>query len=161
MLGRGTTFKLLLPVTETAPAAAAKPEAAATLQRGAEKILVVEDDDDVRVMTAATLQELGYDTVIARDGAEALATLGKGEPIALLFSDYVMPGMTGAELARAAREQRPDLKVLLTSGYAKHAELRDGNSADGFPLLAKPYRVEELATKIRMVLEQPDARSAS
>ncbi len=157
-LGRGTTFTLLLPVTEMAPAAAAKPEAAPTLQRGAEKILVVEDDDDVRVMTAATLQELGYDTVIARDGAEALATLDKGEAIALLFSDYVMPGMTGAELARAAREQRPDLKVLLTSGYAKHAELRDGNSADGFPLLAKPYRVEELATKIRTVLEQPDAQ---
>ena len=157
-LGRGTTFTLLLPVTEMALAAAAKPEAAPTLRRGAEKILVVEDDDDVRVMTAATLQELGYDTVIARNGAEALATLGKGEVIALLFSDYVMPGMTGAELARAAREQRPDLKVLLTSGYAKHAELRDGNSADGFPLLAKPYRVEELATKIRTVLEQPDAQ---
>ena len=132
VLGRGTTFTLLLPLSETGPAAAPKVEVVTPLERGAEMILVVEDDDDVRAMTAATLEELGYKTVIARDGPEALAALGKGESIDLLFSDYVMPGMSGAELARAAQEQRPGLKVLLTSGYAKHAALRDGNSADGF-----------------------------
>ena len=81
--------------------------------------------------------------------------------IDLLFSDYVMPGMSGAELARAAQEQRPGLKVLLTSGYAKHAALRDGNSADGFPLLAKPYRVDELAAKICAILTQPNVSAAS
>jgi DNA-binding NtrC family response regulator len=69
--------------------------------------------------------------------------------------------MSGAELARAAQARFPGLKVLLTSGYAKHAALRDGNSADGFPLLAKPNRVEELAAKIRTILEQPDLRAAS
>jgi signal transduction histidine kinase/CheY-like chemotaxis protein len=161
-LGRGTTFTLLLPLTETAPAAAPKVEAPPPLERGgAETILVVEDDNDVRAMTAATLEELGYKTVIACDGPEALAALDKNEVIDLLFSDYVMPGMSGAELARAAQEQRPGLKVLLTSGYAKHAALRDGNSADGFPLLAKPYRVDELAAKIRAILAQPDVRAAS
>jgi CheY-like chemotaxis protein len=160
-LGVGTTFTLLLPLSETAPAVAPKVEAATPLERGAEMILVVEDDDDVRAMTAATLEELGYKTVIARDGPEALAALGKDESIDLLFSDYVMPGMSGAELARAAQEQRPGLKVLLTSGYAKHAALRDGNSADGFPLLAKPYRVDELAAKIRAILAQPNVSAAS
>jgi len=161
VVGRGTTFTLVLPLSETAPATAPKVEAAAPLERGAEMILVVEDDDDVRAMTAATLDELGYRTLIARDGPEALSLLGKDRGIDLLFSDYVMPGMSGAELARAARGQRPELKVLLTSGYAKHAELRDGNSADGFPLIAKPYRVDELAAKIRAILAQPDARAAS
>ena len=159
--GHGTTFTLRLPLSETAPAVAPKVEALAQLERGAEMILVVEDDDDVRAMTAATLEELGYRTVIARDGGEALAALGKDQGIDLLFSDYVMPGMSGAELARAAQQQRPALKVLLTSGYAKHAELRDGNSADGFPLLAKPYRVDELAAKIRALLEHPDMRAVS
>jgi signal transduction histidine kinase/ActR/RegA family two-component response regulator len=160
-LGQGTTFSLRLPLTEIAPAVAPKIETVPRLQRGAETILVVEDDDDVRAMTAATLEELGYKTVIAQDGPEALAALGKGEPVDLLFSDYVMPGMSGAELARAAHERRPALKILLTSGYAKHAELRDGNSADGFPLLAKPYRVDELAAKIREILERPEAKVTS
>ena len=112
-------------------------------------------------MTAATLQELGYKTVIAEDGRQALAALRAGEAVDLLFSDYVMPGMNGAELARAAHTQRPELKILLTSGYAKHAELRDGNSADGFPLLPKPYRVDELAAKIREILEERDAPATS
>ncbi|HXE27020.1 MAG TPA: ATP-binding protein [Stellaceae bacterium] len=154
-LGRGTTFTLLLPLTDTAAPAASQVEAPSSLERGVERILVVEDDDDVRAMTAATLEELGYRTVIARDGPEALAALGKDQGIDLLFSDYVMPGMSGAELARAAQEKIPDLKVLLTSGYAKHAQLGDGNSADGFPLLPKPYRVDELAAKIRVILDQP------
>ena len=161
VLGRGTTFTLLLPLSETAQTATQPVEPATAPERGAEKILVVEDDDDVRAMTAATLEELGYSTVIARDGLEALAALGENDGIDLLFSDYVMPGMTGAELARAALEQRPDLKVPLTSGYAKHAALRDGNSADGFPLLAKPYRADELAAKIRTILAQPDIRAVS
>ena len=112
-------------------------------------------------MTAATLQELGYKTVIAEDGRQALAALRAGEAVDLLFSDYVMPGMNGAELARAAHTQRPELKIQLTSGYAKHAELRDGNSADGFPLLPKPYRVDELAAKIREILEERDAPATS
>jgi signal transduction histidine kinase/ActR/RegA family two-component response regulator len=160
-LGQGTIFSLSLPLTEMTPVVAPKIETAPRLEGGAETILVVEDDNDVRAMTAATLEELGYKTVIAQDGPQALAALDKGEPVDLLFSDYVMPGMSGAELARAAHERRPKLKILLTSGYAKHAELRDGNSADGFPLLAKPYRVDELAAKIREILEQQDARATT
>jgi signal transduction histidine kinase/ActR/RegA family two-component response regulator len=161
VVGEGTTFSLSLPLTEIAPTVAPKAETAPRLERGAETILVVEDDNDVRDMTAATLQELGYKTVIAQDGPQALAALGTGAPVDLLFSDYVMPGMSGAELARAAHAQRPKLKILLTSGYAKHAELRDGNSADGFPLLPKPYRVDELAAKIREILEERDAQATA
>jgi signal transduction histidine kinase/CheY-like chemotaxis protein len=160
-LAQGTTFSVRLPVTEMPLPSAPKAETAPRLQRGAETILVVEDDNDVRAMTAATLEELGYKTVIAQDGTEALAALAKGGPVDLLFSDYVMPGMSGAELARAAGTQRPGLKILLTSGYAKHAEKRDGSSADGFPLLAKPYRADELAAKIREILEQPPAAATS
>jgi CheY-like chemotaxis protein len=160
-LGSGTTFTLLLPLAETDQAVVPKVEPPSPLKRGAERILVVEDDDDVRAMTAATLEELGYRTVIARDGPEALAALGKEPDVDLLFSDYVMPGMSGAELARTAQERCPGLKVLLTSGYAKHAQLGDGTSADGFPLLPKPYRAEELAAKIRVVLDEPDGRAVS
>jgi signal transduction histidine kinase len=162
-LGRGTSFSLLLPLSELATAPASRPETAPILQRGAETILVVEDDDDVRAMTAATLEELGYHTIIARDGPEALSLLRNPGPIELLFSDYVMPnGLTGAELARAATRERPGLKVLLTSGYAKHAQRgADGESADGFPLIAKPYRVEELASKIREIIAPVSAKTGS
>src|SRR5581483_5599365 len=113
-------FTLRLPLSEAATQSPALPETPPALQRGGETILVVEDDDDVRAMTATTLEELGYSIVVARDGVEALKLLPRAGPIALLFSDYVMPnGLTGAELARAATRERPGLKVLLTSGYAK------------------------------------------
>lgn len=112
------------------------------------RILVVEDDPDVLTAVRGTVERLGYGTITARDGQEALATLGGPEPLDLLFTDIVMPrGMNGIQLARRARELRPDLPVLLTSGYGFHA-LSDGRN-DGFPVLQKPYPRNALAERLR------------
>jgi signal transduction histidine kinase len=152
--GTGTTFRILLPLSanredETAVVAVSPDEPG-----GSERILVVEDEDEVREVAAATLRRLGYDTVAARDGPEALAVLS-GRNFDLLFTDYVMPGgLNGAELAREACRRRPELKVLITSGYLGEAgATADTARVDGFALIAKPYRSAELAGRVREILD--------
>jgi CheY-like chemotaxis protein len=103
----------------------------------------------------ANLHGLGYRTVLAQDARAALAMIESDERIDILFSDVVMPGgMNGAQLALAARQRRPQLKVLLTSGYTETA-LSDMHRIDrlpeGVPLLHKPYRREDLASKLDRV----------
>jgi signal transduction histidine kinase/ActR/RegA family two-component response regulator len=123
---------------------------------GNEVVLVVEDDSDVSALAAESLQELGYRTVIAHDAGEALRVLrDPARRIDILFSDIVMPGgMNGAQLAVEARRLRPDLKVLLTSGYTADALSDEHGVTDraDTPLLRKPYRAEDLATQLRVVL---------
>ena len=98
-----------------------------------------------------TVSTLGYGTMAAHDGQEALATLGGPEPLDLLFTDVVMPrGINGIQLARRARELRPDLRILLTSGYGFQA-LAEGEN--DFPLLQKPYQRQALADTLRYVLD--------
>jgi PAS domain S-box-containing protein len=155
---KGTTVRLYLPECLEA-AEAETDERERSEQCGSETILVVEDDEFVREVTVEALGSLGYATVVARDGREALDVLNRGEPVDLLFTDYVMPGgLSGAELAREARRLRPDLKVLLTSGYARHAGT-DG-AAHNFPIIAKPYRRLELAETVRAILAD-ETRHAS
>jgi PAS domain S-box-containing protein len=117
--GQGTCFTLRLPACEAGPEAV-EPEArqAALLEGGHERILVVEDDATVLSLTTDMLTGLGYQVTSATHAAEALAVLHSGAEIDLLFSDVVMPGgVSGVSLARTARELRPDLRVLLTSGF--------------------------------------------
>lgn len=108
-------------------------------------ILVVEDDPDVRDYASRVLEEYGYAVLSAPDGATALAMLREGTPIDVLFTDIVMPGLDGIEVARRALEQTPGLKVLFASGYAA-----------GFGpvsrLLKKPYRSRQLANEIAAAL---------
>lgn len=114
-------------------------------------ILVVEDDEDVLDIVVSHLSTLGYCVLIARNGPEALATLKESPGIDLIFTDYAMPhGMNGVDLAITARRIKPQLKVLLTSGY-RDARMY-AHSASSFPILAKPYRQAELTAKIREVL---------
>jgi CheY-like chemotaxis protein len=117
-----------------------------------ETVLLVEDDEQVLEMAVESLEELQYRVVVARDAREALAHLHGPERIDIMFSDVVMPGgMNGAQLAIEARKLRPELKVLLTSGYVGEAgndELFEKN----LPVLTKPYRRDELAEKLRLVL---------
>jgi CheY-like chemotaxis protein len=102
----------------------------------------------------AQLGELGYHVIEAANGEAALAIIERGEPIDLLFSDVVMPGgLTGYELARAARTLRPHLKVLMTSGFPKTAAEDERRPSEFQNLLNKPYRKAELAAKIRAVLD--------
>jgi CheY-like chemotaxis protein len=161
--GEGTTFRLYLPLLPEGSDAIEPGYPVRAEERGSETILVVEDEDDVREVAAATLERLGYKTTVARDGREALAILGRSGDFDLLFTDYVMPnGLNGAQLARAALRLRPRLKVLVTSGYARQAGATADNAVvDDFPMIAKPYRSADLAARIREVLGKVPAERAS
>ena len=153
-LGYGTSIELHLPVAKSA----AKNDADSTAKsdsRGDGTILVVEDEFEVRGIAVAFLRSAGY-TVLAAESADAALALIVGEPaIALMFSDVVLgSGITGVELAHAARRQRPGLPVLLTSGY-EHAALEgDVATAAEFKLLQKPYTREALAAAVRQALDR-------
>lgn len=152
--GRGTTVRLYLPRAENSAAAAGAMSDAAPEARGGERILVVEDNGEVRKIVVSQLTDLGYRIVEAENAEEALAILRRDDAIDLLFTDVVMPGaMGGDDLARAARAIRPKLKLLLTSGFAKASIDQGPNSPLFENFLSKPYRKSELAAKLRGVLD--------
>jgi CheY-like chemotaxis protein len=109
------------------------------------RVLVVDDNDRVREFASDLLHALGYETETAASAEEALETLDACA-VDILFSDIVMPGTSGVALARKVRETRPDLPILLASGYAR--EVIEGAAAE-FDLIAKPYSAEELSTAVR------------
>ena len=142
--GRGTTFTLYLPrvAGETSVPLPADRFAALVDGHGT-RVLVVEDNVDVGSFATQTLDELGYLTVLASDASVALAELANdADRFDVVFSDVVMPGMTGIELAQEIRRRHPDLPVVLTSGYS-HVLAQQGT--DGFDLLQKPYSIEQLS----------------
>jgi PAS domain S-box-containing protein len=154
-VGHGTSVRLYLPraAAGLAPSQDTKPEVL-PLAKGGEKILVVEDNLQVRKVVISLLHELSYQVIEAADGESALQILEQGREVDLLFTDIVMSGgMTGHELARAARRLRPWLKVLLTSGFAKPLLERGQQGTEFGPVLSKPYRKIDLATKIRAGLD--------
>ncbi|OYW44042.1 MAG: histidine kinase [Sphingomonadales bacterium 32-68-7] len=155
--GEGTTIKIYLPRLLSEPE---RDELAGTLfgpaegSSRSETILVVEDDDDVRTYTVESLQELGYDVLEAHDGPAALRLMHLREsPIDLLFTDVVMPGMSGRELADAARLVQPGLRVLFTSGYTRNAIVHGGRLDPGVEMIMKPFNFEALAQKVRDVID--------
>jgi PAS domain S-box-containing protein len=152
--GHGTSIKLYLPRADEAAPIAAGPAGAEAHQAavGRETILVVEDDPAVRTVAVNILEGLGYHVRQAEDGHAALAILQRAE-VDLLFTDLIMPnGMSGQDLLRKAREHRPDLKALFTSGYSEHVIQGRASDAD-VPLLGKPYRKQQLAASVRSVLD--------
>jgi len=157
--GHGTTFDLYLPLGAEAAEAVAGAAASASPGGNAELVLVVEDNAAVRESVVATIRSLGYRTVEAEDAETGLAALHANPDLALLFTDIIMPGgRTGVDLANAAREARPGLKVLLTSGYS--GEVLDGRDALEAPheVLAKPYRKAELANRLARLLDRGRGR---
>jgi signal transduction histidine kinase/DNA-binding response OmpR family regulator len=155
-VGRGTTFQLRLPASQ-APIEDIRPEVRQTrIEGGAEKILLVEDDATVLALTLDMLSGLGYTVTTATNAAEALEVLHSGAEVDLLFSDVVMPGgVSGVSLARTARELRPGLRVLLTSGFVGEGAVIENAE---FPLLDKPYESALLASKLRKLLDPPPRR---
>lgn len=154
-LGVGTTVTLYLPQAANRSMLSEPQAETASLQRSSRggTILVVEDDHEVLAVTAESLRELGYQVVTAVNAAQALEILEGGEPIDLLFSDVIMPGgLNGAQLAVRAQHVRPDLKVLLTSGYTATALSLGHGLPDDLNVVAKPYRLEELANKLSLVI---------
>ena len=154
--GQGTRVTLFLPRHHGEAAPKVEAPAATRPMRGSETILVVEDDADVRAYSTEALRELGYEVLEAEDGASALALLDAPEAtrIALLFSDVVLPGgMTGADLASAARSLHPELKVLFTTGYARDVIVHGGRLDAGVALITKPFDFADLAARIRAMLD--------
>jgi PAS domain S-box-containing protein len=154
-VGQGTTVKLYLPRLAGALVPEAEPTNQLTPDASSEEtVLVVEDDDDVRAYSGDILRELGYRVIEAHDGPAALRLLGQQPRVDLLFTDVVLPGgMTGAQVAAQASGIRPSLKVLFTTGYARNAIIHHGRLDKGVQLITKPFSFEELATKIRDILD--------
>jgi CheY-like chemotaxis protein len=118
-----------------------------------ETVLIVEDDDRVRRLTAHRLRELGYRIVEARHGAEALAVLAQTPNVEIVFSDLVMPGgMSGVDLARQVRKRYPQARVILTSGYSAGLMNQADIAQLDLQVLRKPYRQAELARVFRTAL---------
>lgn len=122
---------------------------------GDERILVVDDEDDVRETVISLLHELGYKTFEASNGPEALAVVREGQQIDLLLSDVRMPGgLYGPALARQVRSLRPEIKVMFTSGFAENHAIQREEWVSGAEMLTKPYKNEELALRIRELLDR-------
>jgi signal transduction histidine kinase/CheY-like chemotaxis protein len=155
--GHGTTVRLYLPRAIGSTNADALDADVGDLQRGDETILVVEDDALVREYVLTQIHSLGYSTLAASNAAEALAIIESGERIDLLFTDVIMPGMNGRQLADETRKRRPEIKILYTSGYTENAIVHHGRLDAGVLLLAKPYRRSELAALVRAALVAPVA----
>ena len=153
--GKGTTMTLFLPRAHGAVVGdepTAEPNA---LPRGTadEIIIVAEDQEDVRTTTVENLRELGYTVVHAAGGTEALEALARHGGASLLLTDIVMPGMSGPELARVARQQFPGLRIVYTTGYAPDNMADDGRLDPDVPMLPKPFTLAQLATCIRQALD--------
>lgn len=147
--GDGTTVKLYLPRSTESEHLLAPADMRPAVG-GTETILVAEDDEQVRATVVETLQELGYQVLVASGAEEALAVVNSGIKIDLLFTDVVMPGpLRSPDLARMARERLPALAVLFTSGYTRNAIVHGGRLDPGVELLSKPYSREDLARRIR------------
>ena len=151
--GRGSTFTVLLPQLDAAPAAPSEPGrgAAETSRVGTRTILLVEDDGAVRAFARHVLRLEGYLVLEARNGEEALRRAAEvsGTPIALLLSDVMMPVMGGGALAAAMRAHDPDLPVLLMSGYSDDDVARGDLERLGYVFLAKPFSPQALVHAVR------------
>jgi CheY-like chemotaxis protein len=154
--GQGTTVKLYLPRHFGNEKTADSKIGGERLPRARfhEKVLVVEDDASVRRLAVEMLQELGYATLEADGPDEALAKLDADPDIALLFTDVVMPGMNGRQLANEALERRPGLAILFTTGYTRNAIVHHGILDPDVHVVIKPHTIETLARKLREVLGQ-------
>jgi signal transduction histidine kinase/FixJ family two-component response regulator len=158
-LSRGTTFKLYLPQAEQQTKIPIQRLDSSDLPRGTETILLVEDEPALREMAATLLRRLGYTALTAANGVEALNLMhqkGTGY-IDLLFTDVVMPHMSGKELSDRVHALHPNTKILFTSAYTENAIVNQGVLNEGVMLLQKPFTPSALAHKLREVLDEPSA----
>jgi PAS domain S-box-containing protein len=151
--GHGTTFKIFLPRVFDAEAMPPLAEDAAPIPKGHETVLLVEDEEAVRNLSRRVLQSAGYTVLVARHGPEAILLASQHEgQIHLLATDLVMPRMSGLEVASQLSQTRPDIRILLMSGYPNEAVIRHGVPA-GAKLLQKPFNAVALARAVRQVLD--------
>jgi CheY-like chemotaxis protein len=156
-VGKGTEVDLYLPAIDTAIPEEAAPQITETAGPAGETVLVVEDDPIVRSLIVDVLSELSCRTLQASDGPSGVEILLSQEPIDLLVTDIGLPGLNGRQVADAGRQYRPDLKVLFITGYAENAAAGQGFLESGMAMLAKPFPMEILASKIKEMI--PPSRS--
>ncbi len=155
-LGKGTTFNIYLPLTDRATLSEAIENIAPA--RGEETILVIEDDNDVRTMMATILSGHGYTVLEAADGEEAITVFNEhGKAIDLVIADVVMPGRNGKEVLDEIARIDPSVKSVFISGYTGDIVLEKGVRKDTVDFLHKPVSLTKLLTKVRAVLDRPDA----
>jgi PAS domain S-box-containing protein len=162
--GLGTTIRIYLPrgTTKSVPPLTQSLAENESLPRGAETVMIVEDDPFVRSYAVMRLESLGYAVISAIDGADAVQKLRADIHVDILFTDIVMPGgINGWELADLARQLRPGLPVLLTSGYALDTLAKHGRLRAGAVVLTKPYRKADLARRLREVVSVSEILSRS
>ncbi len=153
-LGSGTSFKIYLPRVKEALEQAEPAMAQTASRQGSETVLVVEDEEAVRVLVRRVLEANGYHVLEASHGAAALVTCDEHkDPIHLLMTDLIMPEMSGRQLAEQVSAQRPEMKILYMSGYTDNAILHHGGLQSGANFLQKPFTPDTLVRKLRAVLD--------
>ncbi|MDB5507948.1 MAG: putative sensor histidine kinase with and Response regulator receiver domain [Hyphomicrobiales bacterium] len=164
-VGVGTTVSVLLPRTRRVPLAAdLVSDDSARIHRSARTspeatVLLVEDDDEVAALVGEMIEQLGYDVTRVATGAAALGAMANGRDIDVVFSDILMPGeMSGADLAREIRRRRPDMPIVLTTGY--DGEARVATDQLRLPVLRKPYRLEALARVLADAIQRRGTQDA-
>ena len=156
-LGDGSTFTVYLPRVDTAASGLVTVEPEPLAEGHGTCVLVVEDNIDVGAFAEQALRELGYSTVWVTDATKALAEIERVPfRFEVVFSDVMMPGMNGVELAGEIRRRRPDLPVVLTSGYS---DVLAAEGTHGFDLLRKPYSVADLSRILRRAIQDARARN--
>jgi CheY-like chemotaxis protein len=155
--GEGTTFKIYLPREESAiadVAAVARPVVA--VADGTETILVAEDEPSLRALSARILEKYGYEVVAAETPTAALRIVeANGRRFDLLLTDLIMPELSGIDLAERVRKLVPGIRVLFMSGYADDVVTKNGSLEPGAPFLEKPFTANELAARVRELLDRP------
>ena len=152
--GQGTCVRLYLPRLHGTALESSLPASLgeAPVALAGEAVVVVEDDPAVRMLVVNVLDELGYTAHQAADSRTALPLLESDLRVDLLVTDVGLPGMNGRQLAEIARQHRPGLRVLFMTGYAEKAAERQGFLEDGMDMVAKPFSIDVLATKIRSMI---------
>ncbi|KQN08580.1 hypothetical protein ASE85_16740 [Sphingobium sp. Leaf26] len=150
--GEGTSVKLFLPVAEGG--IAEEDGAPAPIHHGdGQTVLLVEDDESVRLLVRDVLSELGYKAVEAAEAQSAIRLLHSGRKFDLMITDVGLPGMNGRQLAEVAREHLPALPILFVTGYAENAAIRAGFLGTNMQMITKPFQIEHLSSKIGEMLE--------
>ncbi len=161
-VGIGTTVKIFLPRGKDDVIAAKVDGTVKAAPKGTEKVLMVEDEDMVREFVAATLEDLGYTVTACNGAAEALAALDDGLQPDILLTDVVLAGMmNGKQLADSVKQRMPDIAILYMSGYTEDAIVHQGRLDPGIQLISKPFRRQQLAEKLRKVIERRSSQKVS
>jgi two-component system cell cycle sensor histidine kinase/response regulator CckA len=153
--GRGTTFKLYLPIAESQASPEEKNADGDLPRGGTETVLLVDDDESIRTFASAVLRRFGYRVLTGASGEEALEVIGRTEgEIALVILDLGMPGMGGHKCLQEIRKTNPPAKVLIASGYSMNGELKKSLSTGAAGYIGKPYRINVLLRKVREILDE-------